>query len=542
LCLIDKTNSKTKVHNHGKRLLKTGLLETRGRNQYHTTEQGRLALEKALGEAPQGLAKVYPPLSLVPSPYHQAAIELTIAAVIARKYGLRTDKHPGVLVMGPTITWKTGAGTFLCHAFGLDSSTHIVNLGAEAGRSMFVRRKSTGEVSYRRELMGSLLAVLDEFQNVDAETMRFLRVWLDGRRSFPYENTTLDALAVPFLTMNPFEGRTLEERTGLQTALIRRLIILDLTNITIADLAVKGDKILGAAKAHTPLILTPPKGDCERYKTCIDDLLSSTLLESARKLVDLDTVVMLGTAMTSYLEPEEAARLVLHDLHMVWQTLGWTRSEWTMHVKSFPDPIPRETGTEAPAPNREARMIPENIWQKAFRLLDKGANPSRLVSDLHITSEDALHIARRHREFNALKTEEDNEREEKAAARLERQIRTDEVRRREAELSQSIQLNKSMEVSASAVACVGRVKRGSCEHLENGFCTSWFWEAKPDHMFLTGQTEAVDDVWMAQPTDTLCALCHLYGDESESENETTPRIAKVPINWCSQTRMAQNTG
>jgi len=54
-----------------------------------------------------------------------------------------------------------------------------------------------------------------------------------------------------------------------------------------------------------------------------------------RELVDLETVVMLASAITGFLEPLEAVRLILYDLLLVVETLGWTRFGWKVRVKSF---------------------------------------------------------------------------------------------------------------------------------------------------------------------------------------------------------------
>jgi hypothetical protein len=496
--LIDKTNPRTKVHNRKKRLLKMGLLETRGRNQYHATDQGLLALEKALGEAPQGLAKVYPPLSLVPSPYHQAVIELAIASVIARKYGLRTDKHLGILVMGQTLKFKTGSGVFLCDVLGLDPATHVVNLGAEAGRSMFVRRKSTGAVLTRRELMDSCLSVLDEFENADAETKRFIRgVWLDGRRSLPYENTTLDVLAVPYLTMNPSEGKTLEDRTGLSTALIRRLIILDLTNITLPDLAVKGEQILRAAKAHAPLKLTAPKGNCEQYRTNVDNVLTITLQESARKLVDQDSILMLMTALTSYLEPLEAARLILHDLHMVWQTLGWTQAHWMMHIKSFPDPIPKETRIEAPAPNRDRESMPHKTLVKAFEHMETGSSSAELITKLGLTYEQAKLVTNMYAEV------------------LQRQVQIATLEREKEEVTAKIEASKELATLMANMAIIqegGSARMKVCEYFHDDCCDQYGWKDKPTDTHPPGEVFFKDGWWVMRPDPITCAACSMFVD------------------------------
>jgi len=186
--LIGQAAPRTTLYRRKDELLRKGWLETDGKDQYRTTRQGLIELERIMGQAPEGLSRFYPPLALVPTPQHRAMIELTVAAVLARKYDIGTDRHPSMIVAGPTLTWKTSTGVFLCHMLGLDPAKQIVNLAAESGRSLWLRKTSTGKVVYRRELLNTPLAIFDEYQAADLECKRLLAIWTDGRKNMTLEN------------------------------------------------------------------------------------------------------------------------------------------------------------------------------------------------------------------------------------------------------------------------------------------------------------------------------------------------------------------
>jgi len=112
--LIRQAATRSTLYRCKDKLLKKGWLETDGKDRYRTTQQGLLQLQTLRGEAPKGLSPFYPPIGQVPTPQHQAIIELAIAAVIARRYDLRPDRHPTLIVAGPTLTWKTSTGLLLC--------------------------------------------------------------------------------------------------------------------------------------------------------------------------------------------------------------------------------------------------------------------------------------------------------------------------------------------------------------------------------------------------------------------------------------------
>jgi hypothetical protein len=53
-------------------------------------------------------------------------------------------------------------------------------------------------------------------------------------------------------------------------------------------------------------------------------------------------------------------------------------------------------------------------------------------------------------------------------------------------------------------------KKQLCSHLQNGYCTYWSWNQRPNVAFMVGQPLPKDSIWHIQPNNTFCALCYGY--------------------------------
>src|SRR5262249_47178076 len=155
---------------------------------------------------------------------------------------------------------------------------------------------------------------------------------------------------VALLTMNPGEGKTLTERTGLATPQLRRMIICDLGGVAIPDLALVGGRALEAAAKAGPLPLRPPQDSAERFRPAVVRLLPQGLQAEVLGLVDVDLLLGLATGMTAWLPAAVAVRQTLLDFFLIVDTLGWTRPGWTDALRAFPGDA-RESGMAIlPAP------------------------------------------------------------------------------------------------------------------------------------------------------------------------------------------------
>lgn len=326
--LINSLAARTTLYRTISDLIAKGWLESNGKDRYRTTSAGVAQLMMLRGEVPEGLVSFYYPLAEVPTPQHRAIIELTIAAIIARKFEIRPDRHPALILAGKTLKWKTSAAMFLCHMLALDPVKHIVNLAVESGQSLWLRKKSTGEINYQRELLKAPLFVFDEFHVADSHIRKQVGIFIDGRKRVSIDNEVLSIEPVPFITLNPHDGDSLEEQLRLNTAQLRRSIICNLNAVNVPDLALEGEGPIKMANAIGSFALRKPTVDCTTYKDRAYRLFRSCLNEQGTELVDFDMLLMLSTAMTGYFDPEKALLLVFYDAILLFQTIGWTLPGW----------------------------------------------------------------------------------------------------------------------------------------------------------------------------------------------------------------------
>jgi hypothetical protein len=340
------------VYRHARRLGALGWLRKEGA-LYRTTDAGRRELDAvSTRQPPDPLVALYPPLAQVPTVVHRALVALVLAAAVARRHEVHPDRHPFFVLFGATLRWKSSAGRFLCHALGLDPATHVVDCGTESGKSLSFRRDGTGAIVSRRALLDAPLLVLDEFLTADAAVRDALGIFLSGRLVMPVENETLTVRPVPVLTLNPRPKDTLEGRVGLSAPLIRRALLVDLDAVSLPDLAAVGEVAVEAARAHPPLVLSPPAADCHELHDAIVALTRAILVPAAQPRVDVEIVVNLATGMTAFIpNPVPAIAYVAQALGVLAETLGWVRAGWREVVAEFArDPRNPAAGLSALAP------------------------------------------------------------------------------------------------------------------------------------------------------------------------------------------------
>ncbi|HZP39430.1 MAG TPA: hypothetical protein VFE48_23305 [Methylomirabilota bacterium] len=314
-----------------------GLVAKRGRQYLLTTAGLQAKAAHEGGQAFDGLVEAYPPLREVPSPQHRALAELGMGALVLRQLTDQDEHHTGFLLVGPSLTWKSSAGRFLCLAAGADLATCLVDLAAEAGRSLWIRRDATGDIRSQRGLLSAAVVVLDEYGLADRAVRRAVLPLLSGRRRVPLEHDVLPITPVPIITMNPRPGQSLTARTGFSLPQLRRLVPCDLGAVRLPDLALTGERALDAARAAGPLTLRAPKGTCEACREAVVRLLRQVLVPDALSIVDVELLLGLGRGLTGWLTPATALRQVLYDFLLIVETVGWVKPGWLDLVRSFPD-------------------------------------------------------------------------------------------------------------------------------------------------------------------------------------------------------------
>jgi hypothetical protein len=317
--------------------------------QAKAQHQGALVLE--------GLSDIYPPLRQTPSPQHRAVIELAIGALVVRRLTDQEEHHPGFLLVGPPMTWKTAGGHFLCLTAGADPATCIVSLAAESGRSLWVRRGAAGDLRSQRALLSAPVIVLDEYGLADRAVRQAVVPFRSGRRRLPVENEVLPITPVPIITMNPRSGDTLTRRTGFSPGQLRRLVPCDMGALALPDLALEGGRAIEAARQAGLLALRAPRGSCGEFRSAVVHLLRHMLVPEAVGLVDVELLLGLGRGLSGWLTPLMAMRQTLYDFLLVVETVGWVRPGWLERLRAFPDLAaeggrPRSTGAPSPTPRR----------------------------------------------------------------------------------------------------------------------------------------------------------------------------------------------
>jgi len=352
------------LYRHVGRLVALGWLEKQGR-LYRTTTAGQRQL--AMGTRARSWAALeitYPPLALVPTPTHRATIELMFAAVVARQHETRPDRHPYFAAFGSTLHWKTSLGIFVCHALGLDPALHVVDCGTETGKSVAIRRGSTGAAVFERQLLQASFVTFDEFLTASPEVRAALGLFLGGRLVVAFENERLTVRPVPLLTLNPRPRATLEQQIGLSAPQIRRAILVNLDAVAMPDLAVSGERALEAARVHPPLKISPPAVDCRPFHDRIIEVTRAILAPDAQARVDVEIIVNLVTGMTAFIaDPAEAIAQVGYDLGLLAETLGWTRAGWIQAVTTFS----LASGTHSPAGDSSSTAlapVPPSVRQQ----------------------------------------------------------------------------------------------------------------------------------------------------------------------------------
>jgi len=343
---------KATVYARLRALQATGLVAKKG-SQYWLTSAGlQVKAEREGAPVLDGLAQVYPPLREAPSAHHRATVELAISALVVRQHTDQAEHHASFLLVGPPMTGKTGCGRFFSLIAGADPDRSVVDLAAESGRSLWIRRGAAGDVRSRRELLSAPVIVLDEYGMADRAVRQAVAPFISGRRRVPFENEILSITPVAIVTMNARTGDTVSARTGFSLPQLRRLVPCDLGAVPLPDLALEGGRALEAARLAGPLTLRPPRGSCEEFRSAVVRLLRRVLVPDALGLVDVEVLIGLGRGLTGWLTPVVAMRQALFDFLLLVETIGWVRPGWLEHVRAFPDrdegPAASSVGTLGP--------------------------------------------------------------------------------------------------------------------------------------------------------------------------------------------------
>ncbi len=273
-------------------------------------------------------------LEVLPSPEHRALGRLIVLARTARQH--YEHHHASFLLFSASgLRAKTWTGHWACHVLGADPRQACVHAVAESGRSLGARRTATGEIAAVRQALGGSVLLIDEWRRGSSEVRRLTTVLIHGDTSVPVENESLSVRAVVVLAMNsPASAASPEAATGLDAAMIRRCLVVDLECVQLdPTFARDGEERLDRVRALGPLQVPAIALDASEERALRDriaDLLPS-VLDSPERGGALDVVLLgqLAAAARAWrLSHEDAVTLVLHDAGVLWSTTSWTASGW----------------------------------------------------------------------------------------------------------------------------------------------------------------------------------------------------------------------
>ena len=372
------------VYRHIANLLAVGLLAKRGCT-YRTTEQGKRRLAELTSRMDWNVwDRIYPPMQYVPTPQHRAGIELTTAAVVARQADGQEDHHPAIVLMGPTLAWKTSEAIFQCHLLGVAPAQTIIDLTTETGRSLLVRRDAKGTLTFKRNLLDGPLIVFDDFLEAEASLRPTIHHFLSGRKIVPVDNALLRIAPTSLITLNPRPKATLEEQTTFSTAQLRRQVVINLANVALPDLSNLGHLALDAALKQGPLSLPPPTANAETWRPQIVGLVRESLVPQVWPRVDTEMILTMVTGMMAFIpDPEAAIRQTVYDFAITAETLGWTGLGWIDVVSRFSLHAPLRTRRR-----RDCELLDSSpaedliiLWRSAMDGYKESALPPFTISD-----------------------------------------------------------------------------------------------------------------------------------------------------------------
>lgn len=315
---------------------------------------------------------LYPPLKKIPTPTHEATIELLWAEVCDRKWPVTNDHHLTFANFADIYTWKTNSAKFCAHmAVGKDITPYIIDLSTEGGCSLWVRKTAGGTIIFKREILEGPFLCLDDYHKADRQAQKAAGHVLTGCIQIPLENQIQTIRCVSLVNLNPKKGATISDKTGFDRALIRRLIPCNLDAIELPDLKKIGEEALDAAKNFGSLKMEKPTSSCREYRKELIHYYEKLFTEEGQDLIDIDGLLNIARGFTGYgFTPSEAVRYTLYKASLPYHTVGWLRPEWVEGFrKEKPTAKIRKMLTPRMKTGKESTQIPVKTDKKELETL-----------------------------------------------------------------------------------------------------------------------------------------------------------------------------
>jgi hypothetical protein len=280
------------------------------------------------------------------------------------------------------------------------------------------------------------------------------------------------------------------------------------------NLATSGEDIVEKAKGLGPIQLPKPRHDCTKHKQSIYQLFKATLNKEGQKLVDVETLIMLCSAMTAFKEPAESIRLVFYDALLLYETLGWTIPGWQQMVSQYPE-TPHLDDAKLVASDE----VPQELLVKAFRHLDQGGTVTSLVTELGMTTGDAKLAGKEYYALQGIQPRSIPKAEARASPAEEhlRDLKVDveiaELERKKEELERPVEEARQLALLRPILNERGTERQLSCQFFHKDHCSFNRWHDKPDSIHAEGEPVQKGKWWHICPKPVSCVVCGNYQDK-----------------------------
>jgi hypothetical protein len=309
------------------------------------------------------------------------------------------------------------------------------------------------------------------------------------------------------------------------------------------NLATSGEDIVEAARKHGPLQLPKPRHDCTTHKQAIYELFKRTLNKEGQELVDVETLIMLCSAMTAFKEPAEAIRLVFYDALLLYETLGWTIPGWQQMVSQYPETPRLDDAKVAPA-----NEVPHELLVKAFKHLDEGKSPASLVTELGMTSNQAEETAKTYFGLQAIQAKNSPKveaEEDPKIKGLQRDVQIAKLEREKYEATTPIERSKELATLMANMDIIqdgGRDKMKICAYFIADHCDQYGWKGPPTDRLPPGEVFFKDGWWVMRPDPITCVACSMFvNDDVVMEFQLDDKTSEISQSIDSVKKSLDNT-
>lgn len=278
------------------------------------------------------LDQSWPWLSLMPTKLHAATAKIALFCFAARYHNLTDDRHPAIVLLGPTMRLKSWLAKSLCWLAGSTPDRCCLAAGQVRSRGLLARLNAAGEIQYENQQLKEPFLWLEELSLAESAVSRDFLALIHGTRTVQIESHALDVKAVPLAELNECEqSEDLEQRLGLRPERIRRTFISDFKNTEVPRSArTQAGKRMNDIKAIGPVVLgNPPQlGMNAEYIDKLESFVEIVVKPAARDYVDPGRILTAFHGACCFLPPREALLETMSSWSEMAASTGFVIPRW----------------------------------------------------------------------------------------------------------------------------------------------------------------------------------------------------------------------